>query len=206
MPEYFHDVDQRSVEWLKLHLGIPTASGFGNIMTTAFDSRDGDMPKTYMYRKLAERMTRNPLLGFSAHATEQGQILEAEAQSFFTLQTGLRIKLCGFVRTDDQRAGCSPDGLVGEDSGLELKCPHPETHIKYLLASKLPNDYAAQVHGNLFVTGRQRWHFMSYCRRLPAFHVVVERDEKIMAKIAAVLTKFYADFDTALHRLTAGQQ
>jgi hypothetical protein len=197
------DVQQRSVQWGKLHLGRPTASGFGNLMDTKFEPRDGEMPKTYLYKRLAEKLTGEMLPGFAGNwNTESGTILEEEARPFFELTYGLDVREVGFIIGDDGRCGCSPDGLIGDDAGLEIKCPLAETHLKYLDAGKVPNEYLAQVHGSLFVTGLKEWHFLSYYRGLEPLHVVVPREEAIMAKIAAALAGFYQKFDAALARLT----
>lgn len=192
---------QGSPEWIQLRLGVPTASEFDRIMNLAFGLREGAGYNTYLYEKLAEDLT-GPLPTYGGKATDQGHFLEPEALAFFELETGLDTKRVGFVMHDDMRCGCSPDALIGDDSGLEIKSPGPVNQIRYLSEGKLPDAYAAQVHGSLFVTGRSEWHFMSYHRKLKPLHVVVKRDEAIMEKIGKCLAKFYADFDAALERLT----
>src|SRR5687767_10982618 len=158
-------------------------------MKLNFELRDGDGYRTYLYKKLAEHLT-GPLPSFGSKATDQGHFLEPEAIPFFEMETGLDAKKVGFVMADDMRCGCSPDALVGEDAGLEIKSPGPVNQVRYLCDGKLPNDYAAQVHGSLYVTGRSEWHFMSYHRKLKPLHVVVKRDESIMEKIGKCLSKF----------------
>jgi hypothetical protein len=199
MPTY-HKVDGGSKEWLELRLGRPTASGFGELMTLKFEPRDGQTPKTYMYARIAEAWSGNILAGFTSRATEQGKLLEDEAVCFFQMEYE-QAKLGGFIVGDDGRCGCSPDALVGDDSGLEIKCPNAETHVRYLDEGKLPNDYVAQVHGSLYVSGRKSWHFLSYHRGLPPFHLLVERDESIMEKIRSVLSGFYTQYDATFARL-----
>jgi len=194
------EAEQGSSEWMRLHLGRPTASGFADFMTNSFEPRTGEMPKTYLAKKLAE-VTWGPLPGFTSRATEQGIVMEEEAIPFFEMEFDLETYRVGFVVGDDGRCGCSPDALIGEDSGLEIKCPNPETHIKYLLNGTLPNEYWCQVYGSLYVTGRAEWHFLSYCRKLPPFHLVIKRDEQWMDKIGQCLARFYRDFDAALERI-----
>lgn len=194
--------DQGSLKWLRDHLGRPTASMFDQLMTEDFESRKGKMPETAMYKKLAEKITGSPLPGFSSWNTEQGTILEDEARPFFEIEYDIVTTKVAFVLSDDERSGCSPDALIGDDEGLEIKCPQADTHCRYLDYGQVPRDYIQQVHGSLFVTGRKRWHFLSYYRGLPPLHVIVERDESIMAKIGECLAKFYQTFDAALQRLT----
>jgi len=193
----FNDFPQGSPEWLQIRLGVVTASAFDRIMKVNFDVRDGQGYATYLYEKIAETLT-GPLPHYGGKATDQGHFLEPEALAFFEMETGIDTKRVGFVLGDDCRCGCSPDALIGEDSGLEIKSPGPVNHIRYLHEGTLPADYAAQVHGSLYVTGRKEWHFMSYHRKLRPFHIVVKRDETIMGRIQKSLAKFYKDFDATI--------
>lgn len=197
-----HDVKQGTGEWKALRLGIPTASEFDAIVTPLFKAKEGAGPETYVHKKICER-----LLGyavgedFSAFAVEQGVILESEAIPWYDLEYNAQMSRPGFCTTDDGRVGCSPDALIGEDGGLEIKCPQPHTHLKYFLNGTLPPEYAAQVHGSMYVTGRKWWDFLSYSRQFPALVVRVRRDEAIQAKIHSALTGWLAEFDAVLARI-----
>lgn len=204
-PIIHRDVVQGELQWVKLHLGRPTASEFSRFMTSDFEYRksktgcEAEMAATYLNRKLAEKLLNHALPGFSAHATEQGTLLEEEALPWFSANYELELTRVGFVEGADGRCGCSPDSLIGDDSGLEVKCPQYETHVGYVRAGKLPTDYRCQVYGSMYVTGRASWHFFSYARGIKKkLHLVVERDEEVMAKIAACLNEFYWRFDRAL--------
>lgn len=197
-----HDCVQGEAEWLKLRVGKVTASELDNLITPEFKPRTGAMVQTYLYRKVAEAYRGEPLPGFTSHATEQGQLLEDEARRWYAFQDDReRMHNVGFIEHDDGLCGCSPDALLGEDGGLEIKCPEPTNHVRYLLEGTLPKDYAAQVHMCLYVTGRKWWNFVSYRRRFPAFVLRVERDEEICAKIEATLAAFYERFAEAMGRL-----
>lgn len=197
------NVQQGSLEWLQLHVGRPTASEFGQLMTHDFKPRTGEMPKTYLYKKVAEAWRGEPLPGFGSWATEQGHIREEEAIPWFEFEFGVDLSRVGFIEAEDGRAGCSPDALIGDDAGLEIKCPESHTHVKYLLNGKLPSEYAPQVHGSLFVSGRKRWTFLSYRRKFPPLVLTIQRDEEIMEKIGAILADFYEQFDAAMEKLKA---
>lgn len=196
-----HDCAQGELEWLKLRVGKVTASELDNLLSPTFEIRKGEMPKTYLYTKTAEAWRGQPLPGFSSHATEQGQMLEDEARKWFAFSTEHQVKNVGFVETDNGHFGCSPDALLDEDGGLELKCPEPTNHVRYLLDGTLPKDYACQVHGSMFATGRPWWKFVSYRRGFPAFVLRVERDEAICAKIAEVVAQFAGQLSDALAKL-----
>lgn len=201
-PIIHRHVIQGEIEWVRLHLGRPTASEFGRFMTSNFEYRTGDMAETYLNRKLAEKLLGHALPGFSSHATEQGTLLEEEALPWFRANYEIELTRVGFVEGADRRCGCSPDSLIGDDSGLEVKCPQYETHVGYVRAGKVPTDYRTQVYGSMYVTGRSSWHFFSYARGIKRkLHLVVERDDSIMAKIAACLEEFYARFGKALLQL-----
>lgn len=195
-----HDVKQGSSEWKALRLGVPTASEFDALVTPEFKPRTGQTPETYLYQKLCEK-----LLGFapdfSAFAVEQGMVLESEAKPFYELTYGVPIRNVGFCTTDDGRIGCSPDGLLGDDGGLEIKCPQAHTHLRYLMEGGLPKDYAAQVHGSMFVTGRPWWMFMSYSRQFPPLVVRVERDERIQEALRQTLAAFLVRFDEKFEQI-----
>jgi hypothetical protein len=194
-------VQQNSLEWLVARSGLPTASEFDNLLTPKFEPRKGQMVESYLAQKLAERWLGGALPGFMSLDMDFGKILEDEAKPYYTLMFDEEIQSVGLVTTDDGKIGCSPDGLIGDAGGIELKCPEAKTHVKYLMAGKLPDDYALQVHGSIFVTGRAWWKFMSYRRRFPAYVTTIERDEKIITIISETIYAFCEKLDAGFKRL-----
>lgn len=193
------DCPQREVEWFRLRAGKVTASELDNLVTGEFKERSGEMPRTYMCKKAAELWQGHALPSFTSFATEQGNIKEDEAVPWFRFEyPEYNVHFAGFVESDDQLSGCSPDALIGEDGGLEVKCPNAETHVKYLIDGVLPKDYVPQVHCSLYVTGRPWWIFLSYRRGFPPFVLKVQRDESICAKIDAAVKKFSASLKEAI--------
>jgi len=184
-----------------MRAGIPTASEFDNLVTPEWKPRTGQTPETYLLKKLAERSMGGPMLAYSSGAMENGKALEAEAVAWFEFSHGVTITRPGFCTTDDGRIGCSPDGLMGEDCGLEIKCPEAHTHLKYLLAGTLPKDYVAQVQGSMFVTGLPSWIFVSYSRSFPSLVVKVARNDEAQRVLAATLPAFLTALDSAFSRL-----
>lgn len=196
-----HEVEQGSVDWMLLRSGIPTASEFDRLLTPEFKIRTGQMPASYLAEKIAEGWQGGPLASFNTFDMDMGNILEDEAVPTYNLLHTPRMQRVGFITTDDGRIGCSPDGLLGDDGGIEIKCPRVETHTRYLLDGTLPKDYAAQVHGSMFVTGRPYWRFMSYRRHFPTLLLSIDRDEKIQAAIGEALGLFLEAFDKAMKRM-----
>lgn len=191
-----NEFEQGSEAWLRARSELPTASEFHNLLTPKGKLRDGEMPKTYLATKLAQRWLGGALPGFGSWATEQGAIREDEAIPWFTFEYGVQIDRVAFCTSDDGRIGCSPDGLIGEDSGIEVKCPAPQTHVKYLMGGVVPDDYVAQVQGELFVTGRPKWIFLSYCPKFPALVLQVKANEEYQEAIAEAMAMFLTKFDS----------
>jgi YqaJ-like recombinase protein len=204
MPK-IHNCAQGEAEWMALRVGRVTASEMHNLVTPDWHIKTGDGPRTYLTKKLAEAYRGAPLPGFSSWSTEQGEELEEEARRWVSWEYGDKYKIqrVGFIEHDDGRCGCSPDALLNDDGGLELKCPEAHTHVGYLIDGELPAQYAAQVHMAMYVTQRPWWLFVSYRRKFPPFILRVERDEKICAVIAEALALFYGRFDAALAQLKA---
>jgi hypothetical protein len=200
-----HPVAQGSEAWLLLRQGRPTASEFDSLVTPEFVPRKGQTPETYLYRKLAEVFAGVSTDTVNSWAMDQGAILESEAIPWFEFQYDVKVRRVGFVTTDDMKVGCSPDGLIGEDGGIEVKCPQAHTHLQYLMEGRVPKEYLAQVHGCMFVTGRSWWNFISYHRKFPPLVVRVERDETIQAVLAQVLAAFVAKFEAALAKVDSMQ-
>lgn len=199
------DCKQGDEAWLSHRLGRVTASELDALVSPTGKIRTGEGPRTYLAKKVAEAWLGHPLQSFGSFATEQGTLMEPEARPWYSITYGKEIRQVGFIASDDNRAGCSPDGLiyVGEfpDYGIEIKCPQEAKATAYALSGELPDDYRLQVQGSMFVTGFQRWEFLSYHRNLPKTVVTVQRDERLMATIAEALEEFYQRFDEAFDKL-----
>jgi len=202
-PIFHRNIEQGSPEWFALHVGRVTAGSFHRFMTSDFEPRKGEMFKSFVAEKVAEKWRGQLQQTGSSFAMEQGLILEEEVIPWYELEYDVELRRVGFIESPDGRCGCSPDGMVADNWGLELKCPLGKTHVGYLLAGTVPADYVAQVHGSMFVTGAVRWDFVSYRRGFPQLVVMVDRDEAIMHRIGETLAYFYEHFDAALARIKA---
>jgi len=179
--------EQGSPEWLAARLGIPSASMFAKIVTTKGAwSTSAD---TYINQLVAERLTGEREEVFQSHHMIRGTELEPDARDLYSLMTDSEVTEVGFCLHDTLAAGCSPDGLIGEDGGLEIKCPAPSTHVEYLRGGVLPSKYKQQVMGCLWITGREWWDFMSYHPTMKPLIVRVERDEEYIAALENCVTQ-----------------
>ena len=185
------EVAQRSKEWYEARRGLPTCSRFDKILT-ASTAKPSAAQETLINELIAESIMP-PEQGVIHHISpemEYGMKLEAEARCAYDLEFAKEpVKEVGFLIADCGLFGGSPDALVGENGGVELKVPNASTHIGYIRAGVLPSEYKQQVHGYLVVTGRKFWDFFSYARHFPPFYLRVEPDE-YTAKLSAELINF----------------
>lgn len=163
----------REIEWLKRRLGKFTASQFSRLV--AYPNKD-ELPAgaiTYVMEKVVEVATDfEPEQGFTTAAMQWGKDHELEAIGRFESEFNFKVDFTGeeqtFIDYPDLRAGATPDGLIGNDAGVEIKCPNSATHLKYM-AIKCENtlkhiapDYYWQIQGQLMITGCDRFYFVSY--------------------------------------------
>lgn len=176
------DCEQGSEEWLAARLGIPTATGFENIVTATGK-------KSASYIKYMAELIEESILGggdtFKSGFMERGNQLEPQARAAYEFLTGNDVIQVGGVYLNENRdVMVSPDGLIPSlKKGLEIKCPKMSTHIRYLLEGGVPAEYVIQVQANLWVTGYETWDFVSYCpeyQKQTLYLFTTERDEKLM--------------------------
>jgi hypothetical protein len=187
MPKY-HDCKQGSPEWIKLRLGIPTASSFEKILTPsgkASTSVDG-----YMRELLSELILGHAIQAPTLAIMQRGHDLEATAVSYYEFQRDVKTKVVGFVTTDDGSYGASPDREVGEDGLLEIKCPTAAVHVGYMLTGGADRSYWPQLQGQLLVTGRKWVDIVSYHPDMDMVLVRVERDEEYINTLSKHLAVF----------------
>ena len=175
------DHEQRSDEWYAARLGVPTASSFSRLITpTGKPAAGGD---SYIDELIAEKITGKAIEIPVTYAMTRGITIEPEARKNYEFIHDCTVYEVGLCLHDELEAGASPDGLIGEDGLLEIKCPLAHTHIGYLREGRLPPKYNAQVQGQLWITGRQWCDFMSYHPDMKIFIVRVKRNEKFIATL-----------------------
>lgn len=193
------NVPQRSQEWFDARRGLPTCSRFDSILTPK-TGKPAAAQWTLINELIAESIAP-PDTGFIRPAyiseeMEQGMKLEAEARCMFELNYAPgHVQQVGFVLHDSGLFGGSPDALIDDVGGCEIKCPLLATHVGYVRAGELPPEYRCQVHGYLIVTGRAWWSFFSYARGTEPLHLTVTRDD-FTAKLEAELLAFCARYNT----------
>ena len=183
------DIEQGSQEWLQMRLGVATASNFDKIITsTGVESK---ALKDYAFELASDSLLTEPEVGFQSEAMIRGNELEEEARSYYSFVTDNKVEEVTFIKKDN--IGYSPDGLIGDNGLIEIKCPLKKNHLKYLIDNKLPTKYKAQVQVGLYISQREYCDFVSYH---PLFKdekkmlvIRVERDEEFIKKLSDLLIK-----------------
>lgn len=195
----FFDVRQGSPEWHELRQGRPTASCFDRILTPK-TRKPSAQQEDYIDELIADMMRLSPPDGsenYVNRAMQHGIDCEPEARRFYEMERRCTVTNGGFCMDDAGRFGCSPDGLIGEEGCLELKCPMGKTQVGYLRSGLLPSEYTWQVHGHLIVTGRAWCDFLSYAVGLPPLLIRVEPNDDTEA-LRKALDAFWDRYMTAL--------
>ena len=186
------DVTQGSEEWLTARRGIPTASNFKRIITAS--GKLSGSARQYLEELADEYRNGKALDTQSSEPMRRGIELEPEARSVYESQTGVAVAQIGLVYLNQHRmVAASPDGLVGGEGLLEIKCPMDNTHNGYLRAGRMPSTYIPQVQGQLWVTARRWCDFFSYHPGCAPLLIRVYRDEPYIAKLRTAVTDFVTD-------------
>lgn len=192
-------IEQGSPEWFALRAGKVTASRVADVMakttTAAYQN--------YMTDLIAERLTGAKTESFTNAAMQWGVDHEAQARVEYEVKTGSLVEQIAFVdHPTIQMFGCSPDGYVGEDGLIEIKCPNTSTHIDYIRQDKAPAKYVNQMQCQMAVTGRKWCDFVSFDPRLPdglqLFIVRLERDDEYISKMESVVQEFLNEVTSAV--------
>lgn len=198
--------EQGSDEWLQERAGKLTASRFHDVIATRRDGKPLQARQDYMLQLAFERTAGAPRQGINSRSLEWGSELEDFARESYELESGDLVTSVGFViHPTHSFIGGSPDGLVGNDGLIEIKCPHDEkVHVRTWLEG-MPPAHVAQIQGNLFVTGRQWADFISYDPRQGGrFRLYVqriERDQAYIDKLEIALLQFEAELQQMIQIL-----
>lgn len=176
------DCEQNTPEWFAARAGIPTASKFATVMAVGKQGGKSVGRVEYLNKLAGEILTGEPMASYRNEDMERGQEQEGEARDLYAFMNSVEPVRVGFIRNGNK--GCSPDSLIGNDGGLEIKSALPHIQIERILRGTLPPEHKAQVQGSLWVCEREWWDFCSYCPKLPPFIVRVHREEDYIKKLA----------------------
>lgn len=199
--------DQRTDEWLKSRLGVLTASRAADAFAVT-KKGESELRRKYKMQLIAERLTNLAAEFYVNSAMQHGIDTEPAARERFEEITGLIVQECGFALHDSiPFFGASPDGLVGNDALIEIKCPETATHLTYKMAGVPPEKYIPQMLVQLLVTGRNHCWFASFDDRVPApndiFIVKFEPTAEELKAAESLAVSFLAEVDEMMDILMA---
>ena len=191
------ECEQGSPEWHQARAGLATASCFADVLST-IKTGEAAARRNYRVKLVVERLTGKVLNGgFQSAAMLQGTEREPYAREAYEATTGRLVQEVGFIVDDMHQAGCSPDGLIDDDGGLEIKCPELATHLDYLRCPSEPPAYTPQIQGSMWLTGRKWWDFVSWNPDYPEpLRLVirrVKRDETYITKLQLAIALFMSE-------------
>jgi len=210
-PQYHFEIEQGTDEWHALRRGVVTASAISKLLTATYKPANNDTSRALLYQLLAERITGESDQSFYNDDMARGHLLEPYARDLYA-EHFAPVTECGFVTltTSAGVLGYSPDGLVGDEGLIEIKCPRPKTHLRSLLTGEMPAEYFPQVQTGLAVTGRRYCDYISYAPGFPLFVKTCHPAPAVIAAIFAAheaaedqLAALMADFEVAAAKYPA---
>ena len=173
-----HNFEQRTDEWYAIRRGKMSASNAETIIA------NGKGLETYIYNLMAEYYSSAEKENYVNADMQRGIDLEPEAKIEFQFYTGLDIKEVGCVELNDYILA-SPDGLIGDDGLIEIKCPNDSIYFKLLLSNNIKPEYIAQMQMQMYVTDRQYCYFVSYNPNFEKSLYIkkINRDEEMIEKL-----------------------
>jgi len=197
---------QRTPEWFSVRLGRLTASRVADMMAKT-KTGWGASRANYAWELAIERLTGEQAPSFCSPAMQWGIETEDRARAAYQIHALCNVEEVGFVEHPNLFAGASPDGLVGADGMVEIKCPNPATHGETLLNSTVPDKYVKQMQFQMACAGRQWCDFVSFDPRFPEPMQLwvrrVDRDDSAISEIEEAAAEFLRDVDSMVERLRA---
>lgn len=199
---------QGTEEWFKIRAGKVTASKISDIIDKT--DKKGNVKsgyRNYHALKIAEVMTGKPCEGgFVSKDMERGTELESFARTEYELLKDVWVDQIGFVvHPSIERSGASPDGLVGTNGMIEIKCPKTANHIQYILSGSIPSGYQKQMQWQMACTGRKWNDFVSYDPIMPEnqrlYVCRLGRDDEYIEMLEQKVRLFLNDVDETIEKL-----
>jgi putative phage-type endonuclease len=197
MPKWL-EYEQGSEDWLAARIGMLTASKVADAISCLKNGEPSQKSKDLVIDLIAERLSGNPTPMYVNSAMMWGLDNEPGARRSYEIATGNMVELCGLAYHDNiDTFGASPDGLIGDDGLIEIKCPETATHIEWVINGTVPEKHVPQMLAQLAVTGRKWCDFVSYDPRLPTgYNLFIRRFEPSPGEIEALEAQVFSFLGT----------
>lgn len=200
-------MQQRSDEWFEARRGKVTASHIADIMAKGRGGKPSATRNQYMAKLLIERLTGEVEETYTNAAMANGIEQEPFARAAYEAEYDADVEEVGFIdHTTIANFGASPDGLVGSDGLVEIKCPTHGVHLDYIRSRTVPRNYLLQMHGQMMATGRSWCDWVSYDKAFPAhlrmLVIRVDLDPALRDEIAHEIAVFNMELDLLEKEMT----
>jgi len=201
-------MEQRTEEWFAQRIGKVTASRVADVMAT-IKSGEAATRKNYRMQLVCERLTNKKEESFTNSHIERGIELEPVARSMYEINNNFFVKEVGFIEhATIPMSGCSPDGLIGDDGLIEIKCPTVANHIESITGlpvGTVPSKYIPQIQWQMACTGRDWCDYVSFNNELPdnlqLFVKRVYRDDEYIANMEKEVIAFLGEVTETVNKL-----
>lgn len=199
-------IEQESPEWIVARVGCVTASRMADLMTKRKDGKEAAPRYNYRMELVIENLTGRAADHYVSPAMEWGLETQKEARGAYEVEKGVDLAPGGlWIHDKLPRFAASPDYLLGTDGLVETKCPMSATHLEYLIAGEIPEDYQWQMLAQMACTGRQYCDFVSFDPRLPEdlqlFVKRFPRDEGLIAAMELEVRQFLQEVDEFIEKV-----
>lgn len=198
---------QGSPEWFAARLGKVTASRINDVMATLKSGGEAAGRKNYRAQLVVERLTGQVAETYTNGAMQWGTDHEPDAREAYEFWAGVSVERAGFIdHPTIEGTGASPDGLIGCDGMIEIKCPNTATHIEWMLAGKVPPEHINQMTWQMECCNRKWCDFVSYDPRMPIDLQLfvaprLTADEERTGPIRAAVQQFLTEVECTINRL-----
>lgn len=196
-------IEQGTEAWHQLRLGKVTASRVADILA---QTRTGPSAsrQNYLIELALQRSTGTIEPSYTNAAMEWGTQTEPQARVAYEVETGNFVDQVAFIdHPTIANFGCSPDGLIGDDGLIEIKCANSATHWEYFKSKKPPQKYVIQMQTQMAVTGRKYCDFVSFDPRMPErsklLIVRIDRDEAFIAELEEKVKQFLSEVEVEVN-------
>lgn len=190
--ELFPNLEQGSDEWLTARCGLLTASTVGRLITPTLKVADNETARGLTETIVAERISGIVDYVHPTADMQRGTMDEPYARNLYAEQYTPVTELGFAIRTfpNGNKLGASPDGLIGDDGGLEIKSRRPKAQLKTFLTGAVPAENMAQIQASMLVLGRDWWDYCSYAGGWPLYVTRIHANPDWFAAIEAALNQF----------------